>query len=47
MKKIYSQPEWKLMNFVEADVITSSGDGSYGYDPDGFGSEKTDEWNWN
>ena len=46
MKKIYSQPEWKLVNFVAEDVITSSGDGNYGYDPDGFGNGNTDNWEW-
>lgn len=46
MKKIYSEPEWKIVNFVAEDVITSSGDGDHGYKPDGFGNGETDDWEW-
>ena len=44
MKKIYSQPEWKLMNFVEEDVITSSGDGTHTFNPDDFNKDDGDSW---
>ena len=42
MKKIYSQPEWK-MSVVEEDVITASTNYTYGSD-ENFGN--SDAWEW-
>ena len=50
MKKIYTQPEWKVIPYAE-DPITTSGDGTY--NPTLPGTEgmfeegtKTDSWDW-
>lgn len=45
MKKIYAQPEWKVVAFKVEDVITTS-DGEKSYDPDGLFNKKADGWNW-
>lgn len=45
MKKIYTQPEWKIVSYVE-DPITTSGNGPV-YDPDGlFSNGNYDSWDW-
>ena len=46
MKKIYSQPEWKIVNFVAEDVITESV--THTFNPDNFNteSENADKWDW-
>ena len=46
MKKIYSQPEWTLVNFEEEDVITTST--TVTYDKDGLfdKGDKVDSWTW-
>ena len=46
MKKIYSQPEWKIVNFVAEDVITSSGDITHTFNPDNFDNGNSDSWVW-
>ena len=50
MKKIYTQPEWKVISYAE-DLITTSGDGTYnpslpGMDEMFSPDTPTDSWEW-
>lgn len=50
MKKIYTQPEWKVISYAE-DPITTSGDSDYGFSLPGTDkmfdtNTPTDEWVW-
>ena len=47
MKKIYTQPEWQLVNFIAEDVITSSGDVDQKLNSDLFENGNLDNWDWN
>lgn len=42
MKKIYSQPEWKVSLMEEEDVITAS----YSYDSNDIFNSDADAWEW-
>ena len=46
MKKIYTQPEWKVVSYTE-DLITTSGDVP-AFDPEGLFNDNTnvDNWEW-
>ena len=48
MKKLYNQPEWKVL-FIEEDIVTES-ESTYGYNggDEAFerGDEKLDAWEW-
>lgn len=48
MKKLYSQPEWKVMILNTEDAITTSGgDGTYGFeDGEGIMTKEADKWVW-
>ena len=47
MKKLYTRPEWQVVDLSEEDVITTSG--VKGFDNDGLferGEDKVDSWVW-
>lgn len=44
MKKVYCSPEWEIL-VMEEDLITTSGEFSYGDDRDA-NSDSVDDWVW-
>lgn len=51
MKKIYTQPEWKVVSYTEDPITTSgNGDGNHGFSmgPSNMFDDNTpaDEWVW-